>query len=80
METSRANGLCCIHKRFYMRFHLKLETSNMAIIILEKRLTACIVANSINKYRQGKMDRRAGNAHLYPLRYGWPISVHDFNL
>lgn len=57
METSRANGLRCIHKRFYMPFHLKLETSNMAIIILEKRLAVCIVANSINKYRQGKMDR-----------------------
>jgi len=40
-----------------MPFHLKLETSNMAIIILEKRPIVCIVANSINKYRQGKMDR-----------------------
>ena len=68
METSRANGLGCVHSRFYMPFHLKLETSNMAIIILEKRLNACIVANSINKYRQGKMDRRTGEAHLYPLR------------
>jgi len=79
METSRANGLRCIHKRFYMPFHLKLETSNMAIIILEKRLAACIVANSINKYRQGKMDGWTGKAHLHPLRCGWPISAHDFN-
>jgi hypothetical protein len=33
---------------------MKLETSNMAIIILQKRLTAFIVADSMNKNWPGK--------------------------
>jgi hypothetical protein len=57
--------------------YLKLETSNMAIIILQKRLTASVVADSINKNRpgekKGQMKEESASV-FFTMRLA--ISVH----
>lgn len=60
---------------------MKLETSDMAIIILQKRLTVSIVANSINRNRlRGKKNRQMNEESAsVSLQFDWPSSVHDTN-
>jgi hypothetical protein len=59
---------------------MKLETSDMAIIILEKRLTVSIVANSINKNRlRGKNRQMNEESASVSLQFDWPPSVRDAN-